>query len=116
MSTIASNFEQIIDRVKTLYPGDLDTQATAIVAMVKHIEERFGSETIKHFQTKWRNYDVIVTMFLYGENVYALWELYQYGGKYATGVENMGENERMSRKLIFSSKTNITESIISEFA
>ena len=115
MPAIASDFEQIIDRAKTLYPGDTDSQAVAIIAMVKHIEERFGSDTIKRFQAKWRNYDAIVTMFFYGECVYALWELYQYGGKYATGVENMGNNGGMNPKLIFSSKSNISDSIISEF-
>lgn len=115
MPAIASDFEQIIDRAKTFYPGDIDTQAVAIIAMVKYIEEKFGSDTIKRFQTKWRNYDAIVTMFFYGECVYALWELYQYGGKYAIGVENMGKNDGMNPKLIFSSKSNISDSIISEF-
>ena len=116
MPTIASDFESIIDRAKTLYPGDLDSQTKAIIAMVKHIEERFGSDTINRFQTKWRNYDAIVTMFFYGECVYALWELYQYGGKYATGVENMGNDSGMNPKLIFSSNSNISTSIISELA
>lgn len=119
MPAIASDFEQIIERAKTLYPNDSDSQATAIVAMVKHIEERFGSDTIKRYQTKWKNYDAIVTMFFYGECVYVLWELYQYGGKYAIGVENVGNVEsieRMTPRLIFSSKSVITNSIISEFA
>ncbi len=116
MSTPVTQFEQIIDRAKTLYPNDSSAQSAAIIAMVNHIEQRFGSETIKRFQTKWRNYDAIVTMFLYGECIYAMWELYQYGGKYATGVENMGKQGAMSAKLIFSSNPAISKSIISELA
>lgn len=114
MSSIATEFEQIIDRAKTLYPGDSDSQSTAIIAMVNHIEQKFGSDTFKRFQTKWRNYDAIVTMFLYGECVYAMWELYQYGGKYATGVENMGNQSGLPVRLIYSSNPSISKSIISE--
>lgn len=114
MSAIATDFEQIIERAKTIYPSDTDSQVNAIIKMVNHIEERFGSETFKRFQTKWRNYDAIITMFYYGEYVYALWELYQYGGKYATGVENLGDNGGMKPKLIFSSISSISKSIISE--